>query len=254
MPAWPHSESRSKALYDRAAEVMPGGITRIQPWQDPFPVYAGRGEGAYVVDVDGTRRLDLLNNFASLIHGHAHPAIVEAATKRIALGTAFTLPTEPEVELAETICGRVPGSEWIQFSNSGSEAVMCAIKAARALTGRSKIVKVEGAYHGAYDYAEVSLDPDPQNWGNEPRSVGFSAGVPKGVTEDVVVIPYNDVEASERIVMRADVLPHDVGVQRSEGTRHGSAKRDGASSQHRRRSCYGSRILGRPVISRGAFD
>jgi glutamate-1-semialdehyde 2,1-aminomutase len=81
--------------------------------------------------------------------------------------------------------------------------VMCAIKAARALTGRSKIVKVEGAYHGAYDYAEVSLDSDPQNWGNEPRSVGFSAGVPKGVTEDVVVIPYNDVEASERIVMRA---------------------------------------------------
>lgn len=203
MPAWPHSESRSKALYDRAAEVMPGGITRIQPWQDPFPVYAGRGEGAYVVDMDGTRRLDLLNNFASLIHGHAHPTIVEAATKRIALGTAFTLPTEPEVELAETICGRVSGFEWIRFSNSGSEAVMCAIKAARALTGRSKIVKVEGAYHGAYDYAEVSLDSDPQNWGNEPRSVGFSAGVPKGVTEDVVVIPYNDVEASERIVMRA---------------------------------------------------
>jgi glutamate-1-semialdehyde 2,1-aminomutase len=203
MPAWPHSESRSKALYDRAAKVMPGGITRIQPWQDPFPVYAGRGEGAYVVDMDGTRRLDLLNNFASLIHGHAHPAIVEAATKRIALGTAFTLPTEPEVELAETICGRVAGFEWIRFSNSGSEAVMCAIKAARALTGRSKIVKVEGAYHGAYDYAEVSLDPDPQNWGNEPRSVGFSAGVPKGVTEDVVVIPYNDVDASERIVMRA---------------------------------------------------
>lgn len=203
MPSWPDPLSRSKALYDRAAEVMPGGITRIQPWQDPFPVYAGRGEGAYVVDVDGTRRLDLLNNFASLIHGHAHPAIVEAVTERVALGTAFTLPTEPEVDLAETICRRVDHFEWIRFSNSGSEAVMCAIKAARALTGRPKIVKVEGGYHGAYDYAEVSLDPDPQSWGNDPRSIGFSAGVPRGVTEDVVVIPYNDADAAERIVMNA---------------------------------------------------
>ncbi len=173
MPAWPHSESRSKALYERAAEVMPGGITRIQPWQDPFPVYARRGEGAYVVDMDGTRRLDLLNNFASLIHGHAHPAIVEATTKRIALGTAFTLPTEPEVELAETICGRVDGFEWIRFSNSGSEAVMCAIKAARALTGRSKIVKVEGAYHGAYDYAEVSLELRPAELGQRTAICGL---------------------------------------------------------------------------------
>ena len=201
MTIWPSPESRSKALYDRAAKVMPGGITRIQPWQDPFPVYAAYGEGAYVVDEDGTRRLDLLNNFASLIHGHAHPAIVEAVTKRVALGTAFTLPTEAEVALAETICARVEGFEWIRFSNSGSEAVMCAIKAARALTGRSKIVKVEGCYHGAYDYAEVSLDSEPENWGNEPRSVGFSAGVPKGVTDDVIVIPFNDVEAAQRIIL-----------------------------------------------------
>lgn len=198
--AWPSEESQSKRLYDRAAKVLPGGITRIQPWQDPFPVYAARGEGAYVYDVDGTRRLDLLGNFSSLIHGHAHPSIVKAAQDRIALGTAFTLPTESEVELAEAITARAPALQQVRFSNSGSEAVMCAIKAARALTGRSKIVKVEGGYHGMYDYAEVSLDSKPDQWGNNPRSVGYSRGVPKGVLDDVVVIPFNDPEAARRII------------------------------------------------------
>ncbi|MBK5413247.1 aspartate aminotransferase family protein [Pseudomonas sp. TH31] len=197
---WPDPLSKSKELYDRAAEVMPGGITRILPWQDPFPVYAKSGSGAYVTDVDGTRRLDLLNNFASLIHGHAHPAIVSAVQEQVANGTAFTLPTQPEVALAETICGRVEGFEWVRFSNSGSEAVMCAIKAARAITGRSKIVKAEGVYHGSYDYAEVSLDSSPENWGEDPTSIGYSKGTPEGVKNDVVVIPFNDTEAAERII------------------------------------------------------
>lgn len=198
---WPENHSQSKALYDRASKVMPGGITRILPWQEPFPVYAGSGSGAYVTDVDGTRRLDLLNNFASLIHGHAHPAIVAAIQEQVTKGTAFTLPTEPEVALAETICARAESFEWIRFSNSGSEAVMCAIKAARAITGRSKIVKCEGVYHGSYDYAEVSLDSSPENWGEDPKSIGYSKGVPEGVKNDVVVIPFNDVEAAERIIL-----------------------------------------------------
>ncbi|MGY4238314.1 glutamate-1-semialdehyde 2,1-aminomutase [Bradyrhizobium sp. USDA 4449] len=198
--AWPSTSSRSKSLYDRGEKVMPGGITRIQPWQDPFPIYAARGEGSYVIDVDGTRRFDLLNNFASLIHGHANPSIVDAVLRRIGLGTAFTLPTEAEIALAETIVQRIPAMEQVRFSNSGSEAVMCAIKAARALTGRPKFVKIEGAYHGMYDYAEVSLDPGPEDWGNDPQSRGYSHGVPKGVLQDVIVIPFNDVAVAERII------------------------------------------------------
>jgi glutamate-1-semialdehyde 2,1-aminomutase len=200
MPKWPDPDSRSKQLYDRALQVLPGGITRTLPWQAPFPVYAARGEGAYVIDVDGTRRLDTLNNFAALIHGHAHPAVVEAVTKQLVNGTAFTMPTENEVMLAEIICDRIASAEWVRFCNSGSEAVMSALKAARAYSGRSKIVKAEGVYHGSYDYAEVSLDSSPENWGNDPKSVGYSRGVPKGVTDDVVVIPFNDVEAAERII------------------------------------------------------
>jgi glutamate-1-semialdehyde 2,1-aminomutase len=200
MVKWPDADSGSRGLYERALEVFPGGITRTLPWQEPFPVYARKGEGAYVVDVDGTRRLDLLNNFASLIHGHAHPAVVEAVRKQVGHGTAFTLPTEQEVVLAETICERAECLEQVRFCNSGSEAVMSAVKAARAFTGRPKIVKAEGVYHGSYDYAEVSLDSNPSNWGNDPKSVGYSKGVPKGVTDDVVVVPFNDVDAAERII------------------------------------------------------
>lgn len=200
MTQWPEPNSRSKQLYDRGLNVFPGGITRTLPWQDPFPVYALRGEGAYVIDVDGTRRLDLLNNFAALIHGHAHPAVVEAVRRQVGNGSCFTSPTEQEVTLAETICARAKSFEQVRFCNTGSEAVMSAIKAARALTGRPKIVKAEGVYHGSYDYAEVSLDSNPSNWGNEPSSIGYSKGVPKGVTDDVIVVPFNDVEAAERII------------------------------------------------------
>ena len=200
MTHWPDPTSGSKQLYDRGLQVLPGGITRTLPWQDPFPVYAARGEGAHVIDVDGTRRLDLLNNFASLAHGHAHPAVVEAVRRQVGNGTAFTLPTEHEVVLAETICSRAESFEQVRFCNSGSEAVMSAIKAARALTGRPKIVKAEGVYHGSYDYAEVSLDSDPSNWGNDPSSIGYSKGVPRGVTDDVIVVPFNNVEAAERLI------------------------------------------------------
>lgn len=197
---WSSPDSQSRALYDRAMKVMPGGITRTMPWQDPWPVYARGGSGAYVTDVEGVRRLDLLNNFASLIHGHAYPPVVEAVREVVGCGTAFTLPTEAEVALAETICARAESFEWIRFCNSGSEGVMSAVKAARAHTGRSRIVKAEGTYHGSYDYAEVSLDPTPDNWGNEPRSVGYAQGTPKGVTDDVIVIPFNDTETAERII------------------------------------------------------
>ena len=106
MAQWPDLASRSRDLYERGLKVLPGGITRTLPWQEPFPVYASHGQGAYVVDVDGTRRLDLLNNFASLIHGHAHPGVVQAVRRQVGNGTAFTLPTEQEVALAETICAR----------------------------------------------------------------------------------------------------------------------------------------------------
>jgi glutamate-1-semialdehyde 2,1-aminomutase len=217
---WPDRDTESFALYERALRVMPGGITRTAPWQAPYPVYARSGSGCHITDVDGAVYVDFINNFASLIHGHAHPAIVEAVSRQITLGTAFTMPTETEVLLAELLCERVPSFERVRFCNSGSEAVMLALKAARSFTRRPKIAKIEGAYHGAYDYAEVSLDPTPSNWGNDPAAVAYAAGTPRGVIDDVVVIPFNQPEAASRILhshgpqiaaVLIDVLPFHCG-------------------------------------------
>jgi glutamate-1-semialdehyde 2,1-aminomutase len=182
---------------------LPGGNTRTTVYHAPFPVYAARGEGCRVFDADGVARIDCINNFTSIIHGHAHPAITEAVVRQAALGTAFGMPTESEIVLAETLCTRVASVEHVRFTNSGTEAVMMAIKAARAFTGRPKIAKCEGAYHGSYDYAEISLDTPPEYWSaNDPRPVAYSRGTPEGVLNDVVAIPFNDIDASRELIRR----------------------------------------------------
>lgn len=198
---YPDPTSRSKALYDRALASLPGGNSRTTVFMAPHPIYAARGEGCRVWDVDSNVFIDCINNFTSLIHGHAHPRLIETATRQIALGTAFGLPTESEIDLAELLASRLPSVDQLRFANSGTEAVMMALKAARAFTGRPKIAKCEGAYHGAYDYAEVSLDPTPDAWGrNAPVSVAYAKGTPENVLTDVVTIPFNDAEAAVSLV------------------------------------------------------
>jgi glutamate-1-semialdehyde 2,1-aminomutase len=151
--------------------------------------------------VEGDERVDFLNNYTSLILGHAHPLVTEAVQRRAALGTAFTMPTPEEVELAELITGRVAYVEQIRFCNSGTEAVMLAIKAARAFTGRPKIAKFEGAYHGLYDYAEVSEGPTPDDWGDAEAPASITEpGTPHSVASDVVVLPWNQPEACRKLI------------------------------------------------------
>lgn len=214
--------TRSEELYERAQRVLPGGVSRNTVLRRPHPYYAAEGSGCWVTDIEGTRRIDFANNMCSLIHGHAHPAVVEAVTAQVAKGTAFTFATELEVEFAEHLCGRSPGFEKIRFVNSGTEAVMSCLKAARAFTGRAKIAKAEGAYHGLYDYAEVSQTSGPSNWGDsgQPNSTAVSYGTPQGVLDDVVVIPFNDPDTAIRILdahkgeiaaVLIDPLPHRVG-------------------------------------------
>jgi len=215
--------SKSAELYERALKVMPGGCSRNTVLRKPHPVYVDRGEGCYVTDIEGVKRIDFANNMASLIHGHAHPAIVEAVTAQVARGTAFSVATEAEVLYAEYMSQRNPGFERIRFVNSGTEAVMACLKAARAYTGRPKIAKVEGSYHGLYDYAEVSQTSKPANWGaaDSPVSNPVSHGTPSSALEDVVVIPFNDPEravaildrhASDLACVLLDPLPHRVGM------------------------------------------
>jgi glutamate-1-semialdehyde 2,1-aminomutase len=197
---WPSEDSHSAEIFARAKQVLPGGISRLLTWVDPYPIYAKRGAGAYIEDVDGVWRFDLLNNFASLIHGHAHPAIIAAVGEVVANGTCFAFPTEQEIELAELLCARVASVDRVRFCNSGTEAVMIALKAARAHTGRHRIAKIEGAYHGMYDHAEVSLDSTPENWGNAPASTPHTHGTPPAVLDDTLVLPMNHPEETERLL------------------------------------------------------
>lgn len=193
--------ARSRGLFDRALKVMPGGNTRHSVALNPYPVYVAGGRGCRVTDVEGQERIDFLNNFTSLILGHADPEVTAAARDRIERGTAFAGPTEADVELAELLVARVPAIDRIRFCNSGSEAVMLAVKAARAFTGRPGLAKIEGAYHGIYDYAQISEVSSPSNWGpaDRPASVP-DAGTAPGAGADVVVMPWNDAEACERLL------------------------------------------------------
>ena len=191
----------SRQLYERASRVMPGGNTRHSIVLAPYPIFAASGSGCRVTDVEGDQRIDFLNNYTSLILGHADPQVTAAVQRRVALGTAFTMPTAEDVELAELLVERVPYVDQLRFCNSGSEAVMLAVKAARAFTGRHKIAKFEGAYHGLYDYVAVSEGPNCDEWGEPgaPRSV-TEPGTPPSVAEDVVVLPWNRLETCRELI------------------------------------------------------
>ncbi|MGE4287164.1 MAG: aspartate aminotransferase family protein [Salinivirgaceae bacterium] len=218
--------NKSRELYAQAVNVLPGGVSRNTVFHKPYPQYAAKAKGCYVTDVDGTERIDFANNMASLIHGHAYQPIVDAVTEQLNRGTAYTLATEAEVRLAEHLCQRAPGFEKVRFMNSGTEAVMAMIKASRAYTGRPKIAKAEGAYHGTYDFAEVSQTANPTNWGDldKPNSVALANGTPQGVLNDVLIFPYNDIERTLHILnthadqiacVIIDPVPHRVGLLRA---------------------------------------
>jgi len=215
--------TRSTEFYSRARRVLPGGVSRNAVLRDPCPIYADRAQGCRVTDIEGVTRLDFANNMASLIHGHANPLIIEAVTAQMSRGTAFNLATEAEVRYAELLCNRNEHFEKIRFVNSGTEAIMVAIKAARAFTARPMIAKAEGAYHGIYDYAEVSQSPKPDNWGDvdHPSRIPLVHGTPQAVLDDTAVFPFNDIDRTIRILdenldrlacVLLDLMPHRIGL------------------------------------------
>ena len=202
--AAPGEPSATQRLYEEARRYLPGGTSRLHYYFPPHPIYARRAHGCIVEDVDGVERLDFLNNMTSLIHGHGNVAVKAAIVEQLDRGTAFSEPSEPEVGLARLLVERVPSLEQIRFANSGTEAVMMAIKLARAFTGRSRIAKFEGFYHGYYDYVQVSYASTPTNWGpeDEPATTPSSGGLADGVLGDVLTLPYNRPEAVERLLAR----------------------------------------------------
>jgi len=193
--------ARSRALFERSTRAMPGGSTRAGTFFQPYPAYMDRGEGFQLHDIDGNEYIDCLNNYASLIHGHAHPRLVSVLAAQAARGTAHGAPCQSEVELAEELKKRVSSIELIRFANSGTEGVMGAIRAARAFTGRSLIVKMEGGYHGTYDAAEVSVAPG-LTAPAFPTGVPDGPGLSPGLAGEVLVAPYNDLARLRATVER----------------------------------------------------
>jgi glutamate-1-semialdehyde 2,1-aminomutase len=196
--------SATARLHEAASQVIPGGTSRIHYHFQPRPIYARSGQGCLLTDAEGVARLDFLNNMTSLIHGHGNPAVKQAIVDQLERGTAFSEPAEEELGLARLMVERVDSVEQIRFANSGTEAVMYALKLARAFTGRSRIAKFEGFYHGYYDYAQVSFNSSPANWGDpaEPASTPSSGGLADDVLGQVLTLPYNDRDAVERLLER----------------------------------------------------
>ena len=200
---------RSGEWMDLARQVFPGGDTRMSAHYAPYPVFVEQAHGCRLVDADGHTYVDFMNNFTSLIHGHADPHIVRAVTEQLARGTAYAAPTRSQIELARLIVDRVPSIEQLRFTSSGTEATQMAIRAARAFTGRTRVAKVEGGYHGSYEQAEVSLVPRPELCGpiERPRSLPIDASIPESTLGDTLVLPYNRPEiAVELIAAHADEL------------------------------------------------
>src|SRR3972149_2120102 len=201
--------ARSRALHDEALAVMPGGNSRTTTFFDPYPFYFQRGQGAHIWDADDTDRLDFNGNYTSLILGHAPPDVVKVVQQVVESGLSFPGPTEHEIRLAEMLTRRVPSVEQIRFPISVTESTLNAVRLARAFTGRPKLAKFEGAYHGTHDGVLVSVSPDPKAAGSRkrPKAVASSAGVPPAVLKQTVVLPWNDSEACEQILEAEVVAP-----------------------------------------------
>ncbi|MFE0424812.1 aspartate aminotransferase family protein [Streptomyces sp. NPDC058953] len=205
LPA-PHGTDRSNAWFERARESLAGGVSSssrlTSTGPHPYPLYMSSGDGARIRDVDGNEYVDYLISYGSAVLGHAPPVLTEALTKVLRTGTMFGTCNVAEVELAEEICRMVPCAELVRFANSGTEAVQGAVRAARGHTGRSRVLKFEGHYHGWSDTLAISNRPTEDEGGpyGAPRSVPHSPGIPAGVVDDVVVCPWNDPVALRAVL------------------------------------------------------
>ncbi len=192
--------SGSRRLLEEAKKYLPGGDTRSAAYFEPNPFFTRSGKGYSIFDVDGNEYVDFVNNFTSLIHGHAYPPIVEAVKKQAEAGLVHGTPIESQFKLAKLLCERVPGVELLRFCNSGSEATLFAMRAARAFSGKSAFIRMDGGYNGCHDFAEVNITPDFKTE-DKPRPKA-EKGVPASVTEEIYVVPFNDLDAAENILKK----------------------------------------------------
>jgi len=198
--------NRSKQIFEEALKIIPSGASsnmRVH-LHEPYPVIFDHGRGSKVWDADGNEYIDYLMAYGALILGHAHPNIIAGITEQIKKGTLFGTTTELEVEVAKLVCSCVPCAEMVSFANTGTEATMEAIRIARAVTGKDKLLKFEGHYHGHHDYVLYSVDSPSAVAGLEsaPAKLAYFPGIPDAVSQTVLIAPWNNVSALERTLKK----------------------------------------------------
>lgn len=198
---------KSRLMHEEAKQWLPGGDTRTINHFTPYPTFMSHGTGCTLTDVDGNKYVDFVNNMGSMIHGHAHPALVAAASDQFSLGTALGAPVEAQLLHAQIICERVTSIDQVRYVNSGTEATMLALRAARAFTGKSAIVKIDGGYHGVHNDVAVNMFASMTESANSQYGLSESfplvqvpRGIPHGVSDDVFLIRYNDLAHAEHIL------------------------------------------------------
>jgi glutamate-1-semialdehyde 2,1-aminomutase len=189
--------TKSERLFAKAKTLIPGGVNSPVRAFSPYPFFTKCAKGSRLFDVDGNEYIDYCLAYGPAVLGHAAPEIIDPVREQLEKGTLYGTPTEQEVELAELICSSVPSAEMVRLVSTGAEATMSAIRAARGFTGRKKIVKFEGCYHGAHDYVLVKAGSGATTFG-----VPTSLGVPEETTRNTIVVPYNDAEKFERVVKK----------------------------------------------------
>ncbi len=192
----------SRAKWEEACEYLPGGDSRNSIFWKPYPVFITDASGSRVMDADGVQRIDFINTMTTMILGHGPAPVVNAVRRQLDRGMGYNAPNERQVDLARILCERIPSFDLVRFTNSGTEATLNTLRAARAFTGKTRFAKVEGGYHGTHDgvtvsvRVDLSLAGDPDN----PVPVPASAGLVPGVTDQVTVIPFNDSATALRIL------------------------------------------------------
>jgi len=196
----------SEKLWQKASKVIPGGITANVKHYDPYPVFMKKAKASKLYDVDDNEYIDYCLCYGPLVLGHGHPAVVEAIKKQLDERgtTVYGAPNEIEAKMAKKIKGHVPCAKMVRFANSGLEATLHAIRTARAYTKREKIAKFEGHYHGAHDSVTISVTPPVNQAGPDyaPIPVSNSAGLPSHILENTVVLPFNDLSNTERLIRK----------------------------------------------------
>ncbi len=191
----------SAELYERAVKSLPLGVTSSLQANDLYPIYGDHGKGSKFYDVDGNEYVDYHNGFGVMAVGHAHPKIIEAIDRAARGGTHFATTTPTSVAMAEELCRRFK-LDRVRFSNSGTEATMDAIRVGRAVTGKDALIKIEASYHGHHDDVFYSVIPSYDDMGpkERPLNAPFSRGIPKSGSEEIRVVPFNDIAALEKLL------------------------------------------------------